>query len=928
MRPSKYVPLFAGVALAVAAAGALYLAKRKPASASTTSAGNPSASHTQATPQAKPQEPGQGSQIGDIAQTTTNFLGTLTPGGTAVSAGQERNYIVTYQVVFLRKAPAEKLPEESLTYRELQERPGALAPHVYYGESVSGTYDPAHPESIAIHTTIDTKEVRGYIDGQKLWLEPSIAPVETPQYMALKDGAAVHVVPDGSSPTVLSLLQGEVVEAVGKLDFRGAQWVKAHFNGTETPRYGFMQASDLQALTVATVNQSAVAVEEIPRQIRFTRFATISLAEADRQKLSQNGFYIESVPPTKEILVDDMADAYHDELHGRQHFITSDLFLHAYHLIFDRMLQDVEEKKLSPAVAKLAANLAQTAENELKTLSATTPADAREAVTYDLLYFSVAAKLLDPGFGVPDPVAADAQALVSRIEKGEGKLPSLGTSKFGDEDFTQYKVRGHYEKNETLQRYFRGMMWCGRKNFLLADRKMTLAAILVPGLVETAQETRTFESLDSSLEYLVGPQDKYTLSGYRTVNKKVFGTGTPRANQIGVGSKLDENLQAFNRAVESDLPPPQIVSVQTGIGKKQDERLEMVRGFKFLGQRYTLDAFLLNQMSSPSVGTDDNPRNLPSTLDVMMILGSPAAAEQQQQEQQRHKWANYESQAKKLQGVAQEHLAKQATFYDEWLNGLNSLFLPAVSKQMFALGKPWQYKNLNAGAASWTELKHDTILYAEELSAESGEGKEFEIPPYAPPGPKGYIEPNPVFFERLGQSIDQMLDRMKRTSFITDEYLDKFTTLRELARKAEAIAQKEVSGAPITEKDYEWITSLEEEFGRPLLLPRGLDEIGDRSELQMALIADIATDAVQGRVLEVATGTPQRITVVVKDAYGGTRLTVGYVYSWYEFPSTQRWADSEWKKIVYTEDSAARKQNRVELPSWYSSFLKNSGGAN
>lgn len=921
MRPRKYVLLFVGTALAVTAASAFYLAKRKPASASTTTAGNSSSARTQAVPQVKPQEAGQGSQSGNTAETTTSFLGTLTPGGTTESAGRERNYIVTYQVAFLRKAPAEKLPEESLTYQELQARdPGTLAPHVYYGQSVSGTYDPAYPESIAVRAKVDNKEVRGYIDAQKLWLEPAIATVDTPRYMCLKDGTAVHLVPDAGSPTVLSVFQGEVVEAVGKLDFQGGQWVKAQFNGTETSRYGFMQATNLQALTVAAVNQSAVAVEEIPRRIRYSN---VSLAEADRQRLSQNGFYIESVPPAKGIRVDDMADAF--QMEG-QPFVTSDLFLHAHHLIFDRMLQDVEEKKLSPSVSKLAENLVHTTEDEIKTLPAATPADVREALTYDLLYFSVAAKLFDPNFAAPDRVGGDTQALVARIENAGGELPSYASSKFGDEDFTQYKVRGHYEKNETLQRYFRAMMWFGRRNFPLADRKMTLAAILIPGLVDKAQGTRTFQSIDSSLEYLVGPQDKSTLAGYRSVNKKVFGTETPDANQVA--AKLDDDLQAFNRAVESDLPPPQIVSVQTGTGKTQEERLKMVRGFKFLGQRYTLDAFLMNQLTSPSVGSDDNPRNLPSALDVMMVLGSRAATEQQQQEQQRQKWANYDSQTKKLQGVAQEHLAKQATFYDEWLNALNSLFLPVASKQVFATGNPWQYKNLNAGAANWTELKHDTILYSEQSYAESGEGDFFEIPPYHPPGPKGYLEPNPVFFRRLGQCIDQMLDRMKRTDFITDEYLDKFTTLHDLARKAEAIAQKEVSGAAITGEDYEWIAGLAREFDRPLLLPRGVDVISDPSDLQMALIADVATDAVHGRVLEVATGTPQRIIVVVKDAYGGTRFTVGYVYSWYQFPSAKRWADSEWKKVIYTEDPAARKENGVQPPSWYSTFLKNSGGAN
>jgi hypothetical protein len=66
----------------------------------------------------------------------------------------------------------------------------------------------------------------------------------------------------------------------------------------------------------------------------------------------------------------------------------------------------------------------------------------------------------------------------------------------------------------------------------------------------------------------------------------------------------------------------------------------------------------------------------------------------------------------------------------------------------------------------------------------------------------------------------------------------------------------------------------------------------------------------------------------VKDAYGGTRWTVGYVYSWYEFASAKRWADSEWKKVIYTGDPAARKQNGVAPPSWYSIFVKSSDGGN
>ena len=82
-----------------------------------------------------------------------------------------------------------------------------------------------------------------------------------------------------------------------------------------------------------------------------------------------------------------------------------------------------------------------------------------------------------------------------------------------------------------------------------------------------------------------------------------------------------------------------------------------------------------------------------------------------------------------------------------------------------------------------------------------------------------------------------------------------------------------------------------------------------------------------GSVLEEGVGTPQRIVVVVKDAFGGTRLTVGYVYSWYEFPSKKRWNDAEWKKIIYGGDEKTRKQQGVTPPKWYSQFRKNAGGA-
>ncbi|MBZ5522322.1 MAG: DUF3160 domain-containing protein [Acidobacteriia bacterium] len=913
MNRKGMIYVLAGCVLVLAIAATFYFIKRSSRPGGATGTNQASGSSPVSRPSDSHDAPPASGGPEDIALTVTNFLGGLTPGGTAESAGHERNYVVTYQVAFLRETPDGKLPEESLSYKELQDRDVDLA-CFFYGENVFGTSDPAHPGSVAVRSIMHGKEPRkGFVDSAKLWLEPPLDRAGSERYMILKETAAVRVVPDPASPSVLDLLQGEVVDTVGQLNFQGKDWIKARFNGPEVPRYGFIPANDVKALTAASVNESVVAVDEIPKKIRSSRYV---FSPADRQKLSQNGFYIAPMPPSQRIDVDDLADSYSDES-SHQIFITSDLFLHSFHLIFDRMLQDIEEQKLLPAVSDMAEALAAAAEKQTRSAAPSSPA-VHDALLSDLLYFSVAARLFNSEFKVPEAVRPQAEVILAHIQSASGELPSqqnfLG---FDKEDFTQYKVRGHYEKNDALKQYFRGMMWFGRRNFLLSNDKQTLAAILLPYIVETAHETRRFEAVDGVATYLVGRQDKYTLAGYRSVNRKVFGMESPSPGQLP--SALDQRIAAFKSAAWGDLPQPQIVSVQTGLGLSQEERLHQSAGLKFLGQRYVLDAFLLQQLTSPSVGSDQNPRNLPSALDVMMVLGSRAATELQQQAQKQHQWANYDRQMDKLKQTTESRLAQRSTFYEEWLYALKTLFMPTSSRQMFALSGPWQYKTLNTGLASWTELKHDTILYAEQSAAEMGGGGVFEIPPYDPPGPKGYVEPNPALFRQLMRSVDEMMGQLKRTDFITEEYEDKFTLFRKLAQRAEAIAQKEVAGELISRDDYEWIRNTDYSFDRTLLLPRSV-EVRDPAELQMALVADVATDAVSGQVLEEGIGTPQRMFVVVKDASGGTRLTVGFVYSWYEFAAGKRWSDLEWKGPIYSGDENAKKRQGITPPAWYATF--------
>ena len=107
-----------------------------------------------------------------------------------------------------------------------------------------GKYDPAQPGVIAVRANIGGKEVKGYIDAAKLWLEPPLDLASSDRYMVVTETTSVHVVPDPASPPVLTLLQGEVVDAVGVLNYQGRGWVKARFNVPDRPRYGFIPASE------------------------------------------------------------------------------------------------------------------------------------------------------------------------------------------------------------------------------------------------------------------------------------------------------------------------------------------------------------------------------------------------------------------------------------------------------------------------------------------------------------------------------------------------------------------------------------------------------------------------------------------------------------------------------------------------------------
>jgi hypothetical protein len=240
----------------------------------------------------------------------------------------------------------------------------------------------------------------------------------------------------------------------------------------------------------------------------------------------------------------------------------------------------------------------------------------------------------------------------------------------------------------------------------------------------------------------------------------------------------------------------------------------------------------------------------------------------------------------------------------------------------------WTQKELNSFQGSFTELKHDTLLYAKAVMAEMGGGGEEP----EPPDDRGYVEPNPVVFGRLAALVKQTKTGLQSRGLLTADADEALGVLHELSARLTEIAEKELANTPLSDDDYEvirtyggelehiWDTAKQYELSE-MTGPWSGEKI-DITELAYdylmlhpnGVIADVATDP-NGSVLEEATGFAKTMFVVFPRD-GKLVLGSGAVFSQYEFtvPMNERVTDEQWHE----------RMNDGDLPEpaeWKQSFL-------
>ena len=218
-------------------------------------------------------------------------------------------------------------------------------------------------------------------------------------------------------------------------------------------------------------------------------------------------------------------------------------------------------------------------------------------------------------------------------------------------------------------------------------------------------------------------------------------------------------------------------------------------------------------------------------------------------------------------------------------------------------------KDLQTALSSWTELKHDTILYAKQVMAEMGGG------PYSKP-PQGYVEPNPEAYARLLALAEMTRDGLASRNLLDDTTKGNLANLTAELTFLQRIAESELNGETISDEDYwqiqyygGWLESMTIAAADPAeaIMNRGVLE-----DQKSALVADVATGI--ERVLEEGVGYPTSIYVALPGS--SMQIAQGAVYTYYEFQvkPDQRMNDTTWQQLL-------ESGNAPKAPSWVSSFI-------
>jgi hypothetical protein len=663
-------------------------------------------------------------------------------------------------------------------------------------------------------------------------------------------------------------------------------------------------------------------------------------------------------------------------------FISADAALHAWHYSYQRLLEESEETQLAPTLQAILDGMA-------KELDKQTPA-VRNGPLRDSLkdadYLLTVARSLLAGQQVPslfsdNPTVTNVSNALSAISKlqfisNPPGFPIFGTTR--PQDFSQFKIRGHYERSVGLGRYFQAFMWTARMDLrvfqgtneidLAQARRELGTAVVLAHLLQASGKSGSWQQLDDVIRLFVGRADAMTFAQLQPLLQAAGINSLEAITSLALLTKLQQDIA--NGTLGTQLYAGDVFYSPFG-----PEQVQLPRSFVLTGQRFVPDGWALAQVTFDRIRWNaEIPgytvagkvlRRYTSALDaVYSVLGNRQIGWEIAQ-----RMLDTGSRTNLRDGLPYAHnlSAAAATFdrispaawedsiYTRWLAALRALSAPTTDARFpqTMRTRAWTMRTLNTQLASYTELKHDTVLYAKQPYTVS----------YLCEYPAGFVEPVPEFWRRMKEMATATADGLARLPIAgvvmvqpinppggqdrigVDSAVrnaQRISFCRNFAQQMavlESLAAKELQQQPFTQAETDFIRGLMNRRDRDYLGPTfdgwypglfykdygqlggGFDSNGSNQSDPLA--TDIHTAPPdefdpKGGVLHEATGNVDLMLIVVDN--GPDRMMyAGPTMSHYEFivpgPSLQRLTDSEWNRIL---GAAPTKPAR---PDWTRGYL-------
>lgn len=589
-------------------------------------------------------------------------------------------------------------------------------------------------------------------------------------------------------------------------------------------------------------------------------------------------------------------------------FITTDSVLQVYHIFYDYTLRVLESEKLLGVIEDLTEKMLQ---DSIKIYETLENPEVKASGLKNIAYFSTAQLALENELpkNIPEKARKIAEEELEKINNHAGFNVSSLYPHY-DLDYSQFTPRGHYTRSEDLARYFKVMMWYGQAPFPLyfeeheRNLEQTLQALLIIYSIYSDKENfDKWESIYEPTNFFVGNSDDLGVYEYGELLFKVYG------EQIDL-NKLNDPDKVDKFYMEADkLPEPKIK------GKYTTVRIPTGKQFRFMGQRYVLDADIIQELVIPM----DRP--VPSGLDVMAVLGSERALEIQLEKEENQHWDKYESEVLRLKDKFSKLNEGEwmKNMYNGWMWTLKGYLEPfSNGYPSFMTNMSWVHKDLNTALGSWSELKHDTILYGKQSGAEMG-GEWYE-------DVRGYVEPNIEVYEKLLWLTKFSRANLKARGLSVISIDDKMEQFESHLEFLITCSVKQLRNEELTKGEYDTI----QYFGGIL---EGLTSsfagdgfnwysITSETDKNMAVIADFHTIAPNplsdGGYMEAGVGPAYEIFLVVP-INDKLYLTRGAVFSYHEFISDERLTDEKWQEMI-------KEDSNPPVPKWTDNFIKSGKG--